>query len=407
MDYVRVFLAMVFFCSIAWLLSENKKGVSLALIARGLGVQVLIALLMLKVDFIANALISVNNGLQVLVTSTNKAASFCFGGLANPPKEIGFIFALQGLPMLITVSALSALLMYWKVLPFIIKTISKFFRFTMKIGGTLGIGVSANMFTGMSETPLIMKQYLDKLTRSELLSMMMCGTTGVSGTVMLVYSSVLSNLVETPLHHIIAAVAIGVPASLVISRIMIPESSDKLTDGDDISSKHKYHSNIDALYTGIIDGAKAMAIVIPILMGFIAVIDVVNQILGNVEILGEPLSLQRILGYLCSPLAWMIGIPWGEAGIVGSLIGVKTILNELIGFQNLVDVASQLSDKSILISIYAICGFANLSSAGTLIGLYGILIPEKMKDIAKMAPLAIIGGMVANLMTACIISVIV
>ncbi|MDZ5762041.1 NupX-like nucleoside:proton symporter [Candidatus Cyrtobacter comes] len=406
-EYLRFILATGVFCSIAWLLSENKGNISIKLIIRGILVQIFLALLMLKVEFMANALIAANNGLQVIVRSTNKAVSFCFGGLANPPKELGFIFALQGLPMLITVSAISALLMHWRILPFIINTISKFFRYTMKIGGTLGVGVSTNIFTGLSETPLIMKHYLDKLTRSELLSLMMCGAAGVSGTVMLVYSEIISPLIEAPLHHIISSAAIGVPTSLIISRMIIPESSSQLTEGGDINTKYKYHSNIDALYTGIMDGAKVIAVVIPVLMGFIAVIDVANSILGNVQIGNEPLSLQMILGFLCAPLAWLVGIPWQEATTVGSLIGIKTIMNEIIGFQELVNVSGQLSQKSTLISIYAICGFANIASTGTLVGLYGILIPEKIKDVAKMAPIAIIGGMISNLMTASVISMII
>ncbi len=412
MEYLNIIecLRFVFstgiFCAIAWLLSESKGKVSLKLILRGILVQIFLAVLMLKVDFMASALIAANNGLQVIVRATNKAVSFCFGGLANPPKELGFIFALQGLPMLITVSAISALLMYWKILPFIIKTISKFFRYTMNIGGTLGISVSTNIFTGLSETPLIVKHYLDKLTRSEMLSLMMCGASGVSGTVMLVYSEIISPLIEAPLHHIISSATISVATSLIISRIIVPESSSRLTEGDDISAKHKYHSNIDALYTGIMDGAKVIAVVVPVLMGFIAVIDVVNSILGNIQIGNEPLSLQMMLGFLCAPLAWLIGIPWHEATTVGALIGIKTIMNEIIGFQDLVNVANQLSPKSVLISIYALCGFANIASTGTLVGLYSVLLPERVKDIAKLAPIAIIGGMISNLMTASVISMI-
>ena len=315
-------------------MSEEKYRISWKSVLSCMIWQVLFAFCVFKISSIANVFAAINDVLGAINESTAKAVAVCFGGLASPPPEagFGFILAFQGLPSLIVISALSALLIHWKILPFIVKIMSAFFRKIFFISGTLGIAVSANIFTGMSETPLVVRPYLARLSRSELFSMMCCGTAGTASSVMVLYSILIGQLIPNSISHIISAALINIPGALALSRIMIPETSEHHTDGD-YANFTKAKNSIDAAFTGIIDGGKVIITVIAMIIGFVALIDVSNKVLALLPYFNqEPLSLQRILGWICFPLSLLMGVPFEEAGTVGALIGTKIITNELMSF---------------------------------------------------------------------------
>ncbi len=408
-NLLELLLRFLVFYAIAYLFSSNRKLVSFKLLLLGVFWQIVFAMILLKIPAITFMFQKVNDGLQVITSSTAKGVAFCFGGLASPPASsgLGFILAFQGFPVLIVISALSSLLIYWRILPTIIKILSIFYRKAFCIGGTLGIAVSANMFTGMSETPLVIKPYLSKLNHSELFTLMVCGTSGIASSVIALYSSIVGAIVPNALSHIISAILINIPAALTLARIMVPPTEKAhLTEGDDIGLVTA-KSTLDAIYTGIMDGAKVIITIIAMIIGFISLVDITNQILTLLpSVEGEALSMQRMLGWLMSPVAMLIGIPWEEARTAGSIIGAKIIMNEVIGFQELVSSAAILSDSTKIIMIYAICGFANLGSVGIMIGIYGALVPERRQEVISLGMRSILAGAIANCLTATLVGVV-
>lgn len=407
MQYFHCILTISLTLLIAFLISKDRKKIKYKTVALGLFFQLLFAVILFKIPAISNIFFGFNTVLEAISKSTTHATTFVFGGLANPPEQsgLGYILAFQGFPLLITISALSSVLTYWKILPFIINIFSMIFRKILNIGGTLGFAVSANIFSGMSETPLVINTYLKRLTHSEIFSLMVCGTSAVASSVMVLYSMILKPIAENPLGHIITSVLISIPASLVISRIMIPET-DEVSEGKD-SNYSQAKNTLDALYTGIIDGGKVIVTILAMLIGFIALIDLLNQIIIAINPTEYDITIQKVLGWIMYPVAWIIGIPSNEAGIAGSLLGTKLILNEIISFQELVRISAELSFKTKIMMIYALCSFANLGSIGVMIGVYGTLIPERKSEVIKLGFKAILAGTLVNLSIASIIGALI
>lgn len=401
--YFHCGLTLFLVLATAFLLSNNKKKIKLKPIILSLFFQFFLAVVLFKIPAISKLFLGFNYVLEAIANSTSKGVEFVFGGLANASEKssLGYVIAFQGFPVLITISALSAVLTYWKVLPFIINLFSMVFRRILCIGGTLGFAVSANIFSGMSETPLIINAYLKRLTHSEIFSLMVCGTSAVASSVMVLYSMILKPVVENPLGHIVTAVLISIPGSLMISRIIIPETSE-VSEGKDM--KHSSAKNtLEALYTGIIDGGKVIITIVAMLIGFIAMIDITNQAIAVINPTAYDLTIQKILGWIMYPIAWIIGIPSQEATIAGSLLGTKLILNEIISFQELAKIGAQLTYKTKVMMVYALCSFANLGSIGVMIGVYGALIPERKTEVIKLGLKAVIAGTLVNLSIASII----
>jgi CNT family concentrative nucleoside transporter len=407
MQYFHCILTISLTLLIAFLISTNRKKINYKTAALGLFFQLVFAVILFKIPAISNIFFGFNTVLEAISKSTTHATTFVFGGLANPPEQsgLGYILAFQGFPILITISALSSVLTYWKILPFIINIFSMIFKKILNIGGTLGFAVSANIFSGMSETPLVINTYLRRLTHSEIFSLMVCGTSAVASSVMVLYSMILKPIAENPLGHIITSVLISIPASLVISRIMIPET-DEVSEGKD-SNYSQAKNTLDALYTGIIDGGKVIVTILAMLIGFIALIDLLNQIIIAINPTEYDITIQKVLGWIMYPVAWIIGIPSNEAGIAGSLLGTKLILNEIISFQELVRISAELSFKTKIMMIYALCSFANLGSIGVMIGVYGALIPERKSEVIKLGFKAILAGTLVNLSIASIIGALI
>lgn len=402
-------LSFVLFFGLAYVLSEDKKRINKILVLKGAILQIIFTVILLKVPAISIFFKNAASILESIALSTNKAVGYVFGGLANPPAELhlGYILAIQGFPILIIISGLSAVLTYWRILPTIIKFISLIYRKILNIGGTLGIASSINLFTGMSETPLIIRSYLKHLTHSELFSLMVCGTSGVSSSVIILYSLILDKTINYPIVHIINAVLISIPCALTLSRIVIPETSQKVTQGND-GDFTKASSTLDAIYNGLTDGAKVTVNIIVMLIGFVALIDIFNNFLQYLipSSLNIEISLQKLFGFIAYPIAWVIGIPTAETMTVASLLGSKFILNEIIAFTDLANSAHLLSEKTKILSIYLLSSFANIGSIGVMIGVYSTLIPERKGEVLKLGVKSVIIGSFVSYITASIVNVV-
>ena len=403
---VQSLFGLLVFTALAWILGENRKKARWQDAALGISAQFILALLLLKFPYSQALFVVLNKAVMVLEDATLSGTSFVFGylGGGNLPfdeKYPGstFVLALQALPIVLVVSALSSLLFYWKVLPLIVKSFSFLLEKTFGLGGALGLGAAANIFVGMVEAPLFVRPYLHKMTRSELFSIMTCGMATIAGTVMVLYASILRDVIPDTMGHIIAASLISAPAALAVSRLMIPETST-VTSGL-LSPVENATSSMDAITSGTLDGLKLLLNIVAMLIVLVALVSLVNTFLGLLPDIGNtPLTLQGILGYLMAPVAWLMGIPWEEASAAGSLIGTKTVLNELLAYLDLSRLPEgALSMRSKMIMTYALCGFANFGSLGITIGGLGSIAPERRREIVSLGIKSIIAGTIATCMT--------
>lgn len=410
---IQGFLGLIIFLCIAWLLSENKKNISIRMVASGLGIQILFAVLLLKLTFFRDIFIWLNNVVLALEESTQAGTSFVFGYLGGgilPFDEkfpgAGYILAFRGLPLVLVMSALSSLLFYWKILPQIVKGFSRILQKSMRIGGAEGLGVSANIFVGMVESPLLIRPYLKNMTRSELFTLMTCGMATIAGTVMILYANVLKDVIPNVLAHILTASIISAPAAIIIAKVMVPESG-KLTSGE-LKLQEEASSSMDAVTKGTIQGVQLFLNIIAMVVVLVALVHLVNILLGVFPDFGDkPLTLQRLLGYIMAPIVWLTGISWSEAFTAGSLMGTKTILNEFIAYLEMGKLApGALSEKSKIILMYAMCGFANPGSLGIMIGGLGAMAPERRNEIVELGFRSIIAGTLATLMTGAVVGIL-
>lgn len=399
--------------SIAWVMSENRRKVSWKGILVGLLIQFILVSLLLKVSAFRHVFEFLNRAVMVLEESTKAGTSFVFGYLgggslpfAEKTPGSSFVLGLQALPIVLVVSALSSLLFYWRILPLVVKAFSWMLQKTMAIGGAVGLSAAANVFLGMVESPLFVRPYLKEMTRSELFTTMSCGMAGIAGTVMVLYASILKTVIPDSLGHILIVSIITIPGAIMISQVMIPETG-KLTGGK-IVPPQPATSSMDAITQGTTEGLKLWLNIISMLIVLVALVYLTNKILGCLpDWGGQPLTLQRLLGYVMAPVVWLIGIPWSEAQVAGSLMGTKTILNEFIAYIDLAQLPEGvLSPKSKLIMIYALCGFANLGSLGILIGGMGSMVPERRGEIVSLGMRSIISGTLATCMAGAIVGII-
>jgi CNT family concentrative nucleoside transporter len=310
------------------------------------------------------------------------------------------------MPLILLMSALSALLFYWKILPLVVRAFSWALQKTMGVGGAEGVGVSVNIFVGMVEAPLFIRPYLQFMTRSELFTIMTCGMATIAGTVMVLYASVLSKTIPDVMGHILTASIISVPAAITISKIMVPETGE-LTSGEMISPEEAT-SSMDAVTKGTLQGVKLLLNILAMLVVLVALVHLVNLILGLLpNIQNQPVTLQRIMGLVMAPVVWLMGVPWNEATTAGALMGTKTILNEFIAYLDMSRLAEgSLSPRSVLILTYAMCGFANPGSLGIMIGGMGTMAPERRDEIVALGFRSIIAGTLATSMTGAVVGII-
>ncbi|MDY6792031.1 MAG: nucleoside transporter C-terminal domain-containing protein [Thermodesulfobacteriota bacterium] len=401
------------FTALAWLISERRSKVSLKVVCIGIVMQLVVGVVLLKLPLFRDFFLFLNRLVLALEESTAAGTSMVFGylgGATLPFDEkfpgAGFILAFRALPLILLMSALSALLFYWKILPLVVKGFSWCLQKTMSLGGAEGLGVSANIFVGMVESPLFIRPYLQFMTRSELFTLMTTGMATIAGTVMVLYASILGDNIPGVMGHILTASIISVPAAVTISKIMIPET-EKLTSGEMISPE-KASSSMDAITKGTIQGVQLLINIIAMLVVLVALVHLVNLILGLFpQIGGKSLTLQRILGILMAPVVWLMGVPWQEAATAGSLMGTKTILNEFIAYLDMSRLAEgALSPHSKIIMTYAMCGFANPGSLGIMIGGMGTMAPERRDEIVALGFKSIIAGTLATCMTGAVVGII-
>jgi CNT family concentrative nucleoside transporter len=411
---VQSMAGFLIFGLIAWAMSENRKAVCWRIVISGMVMQLVIGFLLLKVPLFREFFLALNRLVFFLEQSTRAGTTMVFGYLGGgslPFDEkfpgASFILAFQSLPLVLVMSALSSLLFYWKILPIVVKGFSRILQRMLRVGGAEGLAVSANVFVGMVESPLFIRPYLKDMTRSEIFTIMTCGMATIAGTVMVLYASILSTKIPDIMGHILIASVISVPAAIVISKLMIPETG-KLTSGDLIYPE-KVLSAMDAVTQGTVQGVQLLINIVAMLVVLVALVHLVNLFIGILpDIGGRPLTLQRILGTLMAPVVWLMGIPWSEAPAAGALMGTKTIINEFVAYLDMSRLPEEaLSMKSRIIMTYAMCGFANPGSLGIMIGGMGTMAPEKRDEIVSLGFRSIIAGTLTTLMTGAVAAIVI
>jgi len=398
---------------LAWLVSENRRVVAWRTIIAGIVLQIVLAAALLRLDLFKHVFIALNNALLVLEKAAQAGTSFVFGYLGGAPlpfAETGpgssFTLAFRALPFILVISALSSLLFYWRVLPWIVRVISRVLEKTMGVGGAVGLSTAANIFVGMVEAPLFIRPYLAQLSRGELFIVMTCGMAGIAGTVMVIYASILGPVIPDALGHILIASIISAPAAIVVSVLMVP-STDTPTSGQ-LASLPQAASSMDAITKGTLDGLALLLNIVALLIVLVALVTLANLMLEALPAIGgAPITLQRALGVLLAPLAWLIGVPWSEAPAAGALLGTKTILNEFIAYLDLAHLPEgALSLRSRMIMTYALCGFANFGSLGILIGGLATMAPDRRDEIVALGLKSIVAGTLATCMTGAVIGML-
>ncbi|MFH0726480.1 MAG: nucleoside transporter C-terminal domain-containing protein [Pseudomonadota bacterium] len=401
---------------LAYAISEDRRRIAWKTVGSGMVLMGLLAFALLKLPGTRYLFVGLNHLVQMLETAIQAGTSFVFGylgGGALPFDPAGtnggatYILAFRGLPLVLLASALSSLLFYWRVLPWVVRGFAWLLNRTMGVGGAEGLANAANVFLGMVEAPLFVRPYLGKVSRGELLSMMTCGMATVAGTVMVLYAGILSSVLPDAMGHILIASIISTPAAIVVSRIMVPTPKDRVTDAD-ISVPSEAGSAMEAVANGTMEGVTLLINIVALLVVLVALVKLTNLFLAWLPAVGgDPLTLQRILGVMMAPLMWLIGIPWSECMTAGGLMGIKTVLNEFLAYIELSRVSAEaLSPRSRLILTYAMCGFANPGSLGIMIGGLGVMAPERRAEIVQLGVKSILAGTLATCMAGAVVGMI-
>ncbi len=404
------FIAII---GLAWAVSERRGAVPLRTVIAGVVLQFLIAAALLKIAFFKPFFLALNNALLALEKATQAGTSFVFGyigGAELPFAQSGagssFVLAFRALPLVLVISALTSLLFYWRVLPWIVRGISRVLEAAMGVGGAVGLSTAANIFVGMVEAPLFIRPYLAQMSRGELFIVMTCGMAGISGTVMVIYASFLGPVIPDALGHILIASIISAPAAIVVAVLMVPPTGAP-TSGQLLPAQQA-SSSMDAITKGTLDGLALLLNIVALLLVLIALVTLANLMLEALPAVdGRPLTLQRILGALLTPLAWLVGVPWSEAPAAGELLGTKTVLNEFLAYLDLAHLPEgTLSLRSRMLMTYALCGFANFGSLGILLGGMATMAPERRDEIVGLGMKTIVAGTLATCMTGAVVGVL-
>jgi len=388
--------------AVAWALSEDRGTVAWRPVIGGMLLTLGLGLLLLKAPYAKDVFLAWNGALDALEKATRDGTAFVFGFLGGGPLPFAetypgasFVLAFRALPLVLVVSALSALLFHWRVLPWIVRGFSLVLEKTMGVGGAIGLSSAANVFVGMVEAPLVVKPYIRNMSRSELFILMSCGMATVAGTVMALYASILSKVIPDALGHILIASIISTPAAIAISVLMVPGKASA-TEGKLVSQAAT--SSMDAVTRGTVDGAQLLVNIVAMLLVLVSLVRLANQVLALLPVVaGAPVTLQRVFGIALAPLVWIMGIPWAEATTAGALMGTKTVLNELLAYVDLAKLPEgALSPRSRLMMTYALCGFANFGSLGIMIGGLATMAPERRDEIVSLGGKTILSGTLAT-----------
>ncbi len=401
--------------AIAWALGENRSAVSPKQAAIGLVVTLLTAVTLIKLPVVAHAFGAINDAVGAIAAASRAGTAFVFGYVGGAPlpfdlKAPGadFILAFQALPIVLVMSVLTTLLFYWRVLPPIVRGMAWLLERTLGVGGAVGLSTAANIFLGMVEAPLFVRPYLSQMTRSELFLVMTGGMAGIAGTVLVLYASLLAPLIPDAAAHFVIASVLGAPAAILVSLIMVPETQDQRTGGALDSPEMKVSGTMDAIVQGTTAGVELLINIIAMLIVLVALVYLANAVIGLLpEIGGAKISLQRLLGYVMAPVCWLMGLPWPQAVTAGSLMGTKTVLNELIAYVDLSKLAPDALDpRSRLIMLYAMCGFANFASLGIMIGGLGTMAPTRREEINGLGLKSIVSGTITTCLMGAIVGVL-
>jgi CNT family concentrative nucleoside transporter len=398
-------LGILVLLAIAVAMSNNRKSIPWRLVIWGLGLQLIFAIFILKTPIGQPFFGAIDTAIKKILSFSDAGSDFLFKSFGAGIVEAPLMnFAFRILPTLIFFSSLIAILYHFGIIQFIVKWVARAMQKTMRTSGSETLSVSANIFVGQTEAPLMVRPFVSKMTKSELMAVMVGGFATVAGGVMAMYVKILADIPGIA-GHLMAASIMSAPAALVIAKIIYPETESSDTMGDlKIVLEKKDDNVMEALSRGATDGMKLAANVGAMLVAFVAMIALVNAILG---VMG--LSLQQILGWIFSPLAWVMGIPWHEAGIMGTLMGEKLVLTELIAYGDLAELraTNSISDRTAIIASYALCGFANFASVGIQLGGIGGIAPGRRKDLAKLGLKAMFGGALASWITATLAGILI
>ena len=414
LETLQPILGLAAIILLAWALSEQRTWIAPRLVIAGLALQFGLAWLLLKIPWVQAAFVALNSIVLALQQATLSGTEVVFGyiGGGAPPFDLSYpehnvVLGFQALPLILVMSALSALLFYWRILPLLVRAFAWLLRHTLGTGGALGLGAAANVLVGMTEAPLLIRPYLAGLSRSALFALMTCGMATVAGTVLLLYATIISDSIPNAIGHLLTASLISAPAALMLAGILIPEPAGAATVIPS-ADRSEARSSMDAITRGTLEAIPLWLNIMAMLIVMLALVSLLNQALALLPaVAAEPLTAQRILGWALAPIVWLIGIPWSEAQTAGALMGIKTVLNEFLAYLELAATpGSELSPRSQLIMSYALCGFANLGSLGIMIGGLAAMVPQRRDEIVALGMKSILAGTMATLMTGAVVALV-
>ena len=401
-------IGIVALLAIAWLCGERRRDVRYRQVAVGLAVQVALAFALLNIAWVRDAMLVLNHVVYAMEEATRAGTSLLFGFLGgepapfvfvadNPARTLAPIFAFRILPQILVFSVVVAVLWHLRVLPWVIRGFAWALRRALGVGGAVGVAAASSVFLGLAEAPLVIRAYLKGLSRSELFVVVTCCMSTVAGSIMALYASILADIVDGALGHVLVASVINVVGAVTIARIMIPEGA--AASGGDVADALKYDGVMDAISRGTVDGLRLVANVGAMVLVLVSLVALANVVLGAVDVFGAPLTLQRATGWAFAPIAWLMGVPWAEATQAGALLGTKIILNELIAYLQFAQSGEALSAQSRTILTYALCGFTNFGSVGILVGGMGTLVPERRAELLRLVPRVLLAGTLVACLT--------
>jgi concentrative nucleoside transporter, CNT family len=415
MDRLQALFGLLALLGLAVLLSENRRAVDWRQAAIAFAVSIAAALLFLKVPFAAQALGLLNVPVQAVADATRAGTSFVFGYLGGGPLPFAeaspggaFVLALQALPLVLVVSALTTLFYYWGILPKIVRALAFALERSLGVGGAVGLSTAANVFVGMVEAPLFIRPYLARLARGELFVVMVGGMASIAGTVMVLYATIVGRAVPDAFGHILVASLLSAPVTILIARIMVPDASDARTAASLDANEPVAASAMDAIAKGTSSGLELLLNIVAMLVVLIALVALANSVLGLLpDVFGAKLTLERALGWVMAPICWSMGIPWREAATAGALMGVKTVLNEFVAYVQLANTpAEALGERSRVILVYALCGFANFGSLGIMIGGLATIAPARRAEIVELGLKSLVAGTLATCFMGALVGVL-
>lgn len=414
MQNLQSVLGVVTLIAFAWSISENRKAISWRRVGASLALTGVLALLLLKIPQLTYGFALLARAVDAVAASTRAGTSLVFGYLGGgplpfEPKFPGgeFVLAFQALPIVLVMSVLTTMLFYWRILPPIVRGFSFVLERTLSVGGAVGLSTAANIFVGMVEAPLFIRPYLKRLSRGELFIVMTGGMAGIAGTVFVLYATILKPIIPDIAGHLLIASVLGAPAAILFSELMVPEGKRK-TEGVLEDPEPAAASTMDAIVKGTAVGLELLLNIIAMLIVLVALVHLTNAILSLLpDIAGSPITLQRALGIVMAPVCWLLGVPWDQAVTAGSLMGIKTVLNEFVAYIELSKLAPDaLSERSRLVMVYAMCGFANFGSLGIMIGGLSVMAPERREEIVALGGKSIVSGTLSTLLLGAIVGVL-